>query len=266
MFWMCLVGHAVGGQATIYDTGNREADPAVAPLAWIVKWDGTVNPGLSFEITDPASGAKTRTMLVTLTYTFTAANPGPIVLTLTQAGAGVAAASYGGRATPNDDALGLNFVLKEVLNNQTGKPITGFTETLTDSDMTLASDGKTLVPLTPTEEKAFYRAYGTGAHPAFSHFHPVGPYDPFDVKNPKAFDGRESITLTGATLANNNAKPTNINLRIHDIVVEDYKRQFTLTITSATNPEPASVISLLIGMVSIAGYGLMRKELGRRDG
>jgi hypothetical protein len=59
---------------------------------------------------------------------------------------------------------------------------------------------------------------------------------------------------------------TNIDaVKIHDIVVKGYERQFTLTITPLlTVPEPATLTMLGVGMMTLGGYTVLRKNQRRR--
>jgi hypothetical protein len=242
------LGHAQGGTIsplTIYDSAS-------AP--WTVTWN---NPNVTITTTPPdGSTPVAQTTAMTLNYAFTQPNTTPLVLTFTEVS--VANSSYGGKnGEPSD---GLNFKLTEILTNNLVDPIVKISEVLKDSDM-MPDAKKNLVYLTQDQEKTLY-TNGNAHHPGFSHFHSLGGanYAGF-TKND--FDGTNDLELTNGTIKVGDMATIG-PIRIHDIVVDKYKRQFTLTITAATaNPEPASVIMLSIGMASIVGYTLRRRNRAR---
>jgi hypothetical protein len=236
------LGHAHGGAITIYDSNGS---------AWTASWSNNLNPGLTL---GPALPGPNQTKDLTLTYTFK--NTVPIEITFKEAG--VATKSYGGSNVSGP--AGLNFVLTEQMTNGTpASTFTRITESLEDSDLMLKA-GK-LVPATvPASE-------GDDHHPSFSHFHKVtGDYTPLkditQYMDPKNAKWSQTVVLGDGKLAPNNVE--NYKVRIHDIVVKDYERQFTLTI-AATNPEPTSVIMLSIGMMTLVGYTVRSKYRARRN-
>ena len=200
----------------------------------------------------PATGTNQTTGLM-ISYTFTSSPQLLCCLLKTMSRPRATAAATKTRGA----AAGLNFLLTEVFVNNTSKAFTGFTETLTDADLL---NGKVL---DAAGEKTLYGENGTDAHPAFSHFHPGNASTPFDA--PKGFTDHYSQSLTwsgGTGLPNDNATKTGMNVRIHDIVVKGYQRNFILTITPtvAGAPEPASLCMMFTGMVAVVGYSLARRK------
>jgi hypothetical protein len=234
------VHHARGNTVTIYDSKmNDWTATSVATLA-----------------ATPANGMNQTTGLM-INYKFTKLSAITILFTEND----VATMSYGGANKNSGAASGLNFVLTEVFLNMSPKAFSGFTETLTDADIL---NGKVL---DAAGEQKLYGDNGTGAHPAYSHFHPGSASTPF--KAPTGFDGgvAQSITFAGGTgLPNDNKTMTDMNVRIHDIVVQGYQRDFILTITPivAGAPEPASLAMMFTGMVAVLGYGLARRKPASR--
>jgi len=248
------LGPAKGGSLLVYDSGNTETNkPGASP--WLVTW---TDPGVGLKITASAAGANSQTKQLTLTYAFTGAALAPVSLLFTEDG--VATSSYGGKSADPTD--GLNFKLTEQLTNGTNIPIKTLVESLTDSDMApnplSTQNPKTLTPATvPT-------AAGSDHHPSRSHFHSVnGPYTPFSLRTSlEQLNGGQLAVLSGGTLSKGDAA-TNINFKIHDIVVSNFERQFTLTITpsaTATVPEPASFMLMGIGVAGTLGYAWRRRK------
>ena len=244
LFVVCLSGlgvqHARGSTVTIYDTMKND-------------WTATSVATLA---ATPATGTNQTTGLM-ISYTFTKLSSITVLFTEND----VATTSYGGSNKNPGAAAGLNFLLTEVFVNNTSKAFTGFTETLTDADLL---NGKVL---DAAGEKTLYGENGTDAHPAFSHFHPGNASTPFDA--PKGFTDHYSQSLTwsgGTGLPNDNATKTGMNVRIHDIVVKGYQRNFILTITPtvAGAPEPASLCMMFTGMVAVVGYSLARRKRAGR--
>jgi hypothetical protein len=228
------LGHAEGASMAVFDSAGNQ---------WNIGWSATAFPTLGFNIS--ATGANNQTTGLTMTYTFTVVNPGPIVVTFTEVG--VADTSYGGKA--GAAAAGLNFNLLEVLLNDTNAPFGDLTETLKDFDLPGPVPGGT----------------GTNGHPAQSHFHPAtglppntNPYDPFTTTND--FNTGQLLELTNGPMGVGAVSA--INVKVHDIVVAGFQRNFTLTIASsplAGVPEPPALILLLTGMIPLAGHFLRRK-------
>jgi hypothetical protein len=248
------LGDAKGGPLMIYDTGIPKT---LDPQPWTVTTFPTLNPGLTLTAT-PADGTA-RTTALALSYTFN--NLTPITVVFTENAA--ATMSYGG-ATGSGKA-GLNFSLTEMLTNATSKTITQFTETLTDSDM---QKGKTL---TGAQEQALYKANADDHHPPFSHFHGLSSPGPFNSTLTPAGDHYfTGVTLSGGKglldgqTTGQGGVPVISMATVHDVVIDTYQRQFTLTITPlSANPEPSTVILLVTGMVGVAGFHLVRKRRER---
>jgi len=256
--WMGLsdfaLGPAKGGSLLVYDSGNTETSkPGASP--WLVTW---TDPGVNLAITASAGGANSQSKQLTLKYQFTGAALTPVSLVFTEDG--VASSSYGGKSADPTD--GLNFKLTEQLTNGTNIPIKMFTETLTDSDMApnplSTQNPKTLTRATvPT-------AAGSDHHPSQSHFHSInGPYTPFSLLTPLDQLNGGQLAVLGRGMLSKGDAATNINFKIHDIVVSNYERQFTLTITpsgAAANPEPASFVLMGIGVAGALGYSWRRRK------
>ncbi len=242
------LGHAQGGTIsplTLYDSAN-------AP--WTVTWN---DPNVTITTT-PANGSTptAQTTAMQLNYAFAQPNTTPLVLTFTEVN--VATSSYGGKN--GDGTAGLNFRLTEALTNNLLDPIVRISEVLRDSDI-MPDANKNLVYLTRAQENTLY-TNGSAHHPGFSHFHTLGGAN-YAGFTPNQFNGTNDLELTNGTIAVG-ATATIGAFKIHDIVVDQYKRQFTLTVTAATaNPEPASVIMLSIGMASIVGYTFQRRKRAR---
>ena len=245
------LGDARGGPLMIYDTGIPKT---LNPQPWTVTTFPTLNPSLMLTAT-PADGTA-RTTDLALSYTFN--NLTPITVVFTENAA--ATMSYGGPT--GSGKAGLNFSLTEMLTNATSKTITQFTETLVDSDM---QSGKTL---TGAQEQALYTANADDHHPPFSHFHKLsspGPFTPTQTPPGKGYftgftlSGGKGL-LDGQTTGQGGVPAISV-ATVHDIVIDKYQRQFTLTITPlSANPEPSTVILLVTGMVGVAAFHLVRQR------
>jgi hypothetical protein len=246
---------AQANSITIYDTMSNP---------WSVSW---VDPRVTgvFDETDRTDGNLTKqtTNLTKIVNFNQALGFQPIVLTFEQEFD--AGSSYGGAAGNPNARAGLNFILRNEIENDTGRPWTGFQETLVDRDRQgVLGQGLTDVVLD--------KNLGSDDHPVISHFHTDGASFGID-QNPASWAIDSNFTTNGGdrlVLDDQLNEPPSSELqsgsklifhvRVHDIVVAGAIRRFDLIETPVAVPEPATLTLTALGL---AGAAIRRRRRSR---
>jgi hypothetical protein len=218
---------------------------------WTVSWPDSLNKVLKVEDKTPGNDGKnpknvTKKLLETLTW-----DNGLKSVTLTFKEVDKAKADFGGKHQPPDE--GLHFVIGGKITNNSDAVWKTFSETLV-----------------PTPDAKGIPDNGSDAHPLWPHFHDSG----FNVKTgsaplkltKKSISPVPSVEFAGGMVQTGMDFVITGNLRIHEIEVKGYQREFQLV--EVPNPEPSSCLVFTAGALALVGFAWQvrrRKKLANRD-